>query len=467
MLVKRILNMQIKPSNSLYSYFLEMTHLSKNLYNEANYLYRQVFFGLGKESSQRHANEVATITALNSVVDSLNQVRNRRGTTPFSYLDQDNRILPKYHMDGFLKLTKQVDYTSLPAQCNQRTLSLLYDNWKSYFESIKDYKKNPDKYLGEPKPPKYLKKSGHLVCVFTNQICLIKKDQKGTYLKLPKNKDRYYLGNLDFTDKILKEVRIVPKNQHINLELVYETEVKEVCDVPAMNQRVVAVDLGLENLIAMVDNTRNAPLLFKGKKIKSINHYYNKQCAHYTSILRVGKKPDEGPYTTKRLEKMMKKRNNRIKDIMHKASSSFIKACVERKINVIVIGHNNYWKQEINIGKVNNQNFVQIPFSTLISMIQYKAENVGMKVIIQEESYTSKASALDFDDIPVYSDGSENRRFSGKRVHRGLYKSGSGILINADVNGASNILRKAYPCMPNKVEWRIGVVNTPVCISYC
>ena len=201
--------------------------------------------------------------------------------------------------------------------------------------------------------------------------------------------------------------------------------------------------------------------------MKSINHYYNKQKAYYTSILRQGKDPKEGPFTSKRLERITNKRNNRIKDILHKVSTRFIQVCVSRKIDVIVIGYNKNWKQNIELGKVNNQNFVQIPFTMLINMITYKAENAGIKTVIQEESYTSKASALDNDDIPVYLDGKEHRNFHGKRICRGLYRSDRGIIMNADINGASNILRKAYPCKPKQRQWRIGVVNTPVCISYC
>lgn len=151
---------------------------------------------------------------------------------------------------------------------------------------------------------------------------------------------------------------------------------------------------------------------------------------------------------------------------MHKASTSLINACKERKINVLVIGNNKNWKQNIKLEKVNNQNFVQIPFTMLINMITYKAENARIKVIIQEESYTSKASALDLDAIPVYTDGSEKQYFSGKRIKRGLYISGQGIQINADINGASNILRKAFQSIPKQMQWRIGVVDAPVCISY-
>lgn len=270
MMVKRIRSMQIKPSNPMYSYFLEMTHLSKNLYNEANFLYRQVLSGCAKEESLRHCNETQSIHALNSVLESLNTIRKRNGTTPFRYLDKDNCFLPKYHLDGFLKLSKQVDYTALPAQCNQRTISILYDNWNSYFESIKDYEKNPSKYLGKPKPPRYAKKNGYKVCVFTNQICLIKKDQKGTYLKLPKTKERYYLGDLDFTGKTLKEVRIVPRNQHVNLELVYETEVEDVKEKEYAQSNVAAIDLGLENL------TLCAPLVLPWWIIQGMVPYYSR-----------------------------------------------------------------------------------------------------------------------------------------------------------------------------------------------
>ena len=221
----------------------------------------------------------------------------------------------------------------------------------------------------------------------------------------------------------------------------------------------MGVDLGIDNLATIVTNTGSQPILVKGKNVKSVNQYYNKMKAHVLSILRKGKQTNEGPFTSKKLERLHQKRHLKIKDIFHKASSEVLKMALEENIHTIIIGKNKDWKQDINMGKRNNQSFISIPHRLFITMIEYKAAEHGIKVMVTEESYTSKASFLDHDEIPTYGDCEGKKQFSGKRLKRGLYRSGHGWLINADVNGAANILKKAVIRLTQETSFNTETIN--------
>ncbi|MGG3907568.1 RNA-guided endonuclease InsQ/TnpB family protein, partial [Geobacillus stearothermophilus] len=315
-------------------------------------------------------------------------------------------------------------YKELPAQTSQQILRLLDKNWKSFFKAIKDWIKNKEKYLGKPKLPKYKKKNGRNVVIFTNQQCKI----KDGYIKFPKT-------DLKLKTKViegLQQVRIVPKGSIYVIEVVYK---KEIPNMIRESNRVVGIDLGLDNFVTMVNNIGETPIVINGKGIKSINQYYNKQKAYFQSIL----KKQNGLDWSKRLEKLTLKRNNKIKDFMHKASRHVVDWCVKHNIDTIVIGKNDNWKQEVDLGKRLNQAFVQIPYDMFIHQLQYKAEEQGVRVIVTEESYTSKCSFLDMEEIK------KQKQYKGKRIKRGLFQSEKGILINADVNGAYNIIRKVFP----------------------
>ena len=206
--------------------------------------------------------------------------------------------------------------------------------------------------------------------------------------------------------------------------------------------------------------------MVKGKNIKAVNQRFNQLKAHYTGILRQGKHPKEGPFTSKRLEKISHKRYYQIKDLFHKASYHIVKIAVEEDVETIIIGANKDWKQQSNIGKKNNQSFVSIPHGLLVRMITYKAEQQGIRVQMAEESYTSKASFLDRDDIPVYGTSDTTPlTFSGKRVKRGLYRSKDGTLLNADVNGAANILRKTFTNAFEEAFSNTGSLLTPIALT--
>ena len=347
---------------------------------------------------------------------------------------------------------KQFDYVQLPAKVSQQTMRLVDQNFKSFFASLKDYNKNSGKYKGRPKLPKYLdSKRGRQVAIYTNQAISkiwLKKDYivlsklNGIKVKLRKNHI-----------KAVDQVRIVPGIGRYVVEVVYTIPdpVKK-----SDNSRYAAIDLGVNNLMTLTTNIdKHTPFVISGKKVKSINHYYNKKKAHYTSLI-----PKNKPYkTTKRLRRLEYKRYTKINDYFHKASRYIVNYLVSENINTLIIGNNKGWKQNTNIGNVNNQNFVQIPFYRLIQMLSYKCKMSGINIEIITEEYTSKCSFLDNEVIGKHD------KYLGKRITRGLFISSSGKSINADVNGSYNILRKCKPgAFANGVQ---GVVVHPhvLCVA--
>ncbi len=240
------------------------------------------------------------------------------------------------------------------------------------------------------------------------------------------------------------------------IEVIYETQIQQHQLNP---EGIASIDIGLDNLATLTFNQAGLfPLLVNGRPLKSINQYYNKNRSYYQSLL-----PENA--SSYRLRKLANQRDFKINDYLHKASRLIIDTLISYQIGTLVIGQNKQWKQQIKLGKKNNQNFVQIPHARLINLLTYKAELVGIKVIVTEESYTSKASFLDQDPIPIYQkeDKGEKPFFQGKRVKRGLYRTQGGSLIQADVNASLNIMRKV---IPNAFSYGVeGVVVHPVRIT--
>ncbi|MCQ4366010.1 transposase, partial [Mycobacterium gordonae] len=325
------------------------------------------------------------------------------------------------------------DYRCLPAQSSQG------------IASMKDYRQHPERYASKPNIPGYTRSKVKDV-VFSNQDCVIKNQR---YLKLPRTKLQLNIGKLGCTEGKFMQVRVLPRYGHYVVELVFacpqrqrKPETNSVLDVRNADA-LMAIDLGVDNLATMVTTTGSQPMIVKGGIVKAINQYYNKMKAYYTGILRQGIKPHEGLHTSKRLERLHRKRHRRIKDLFHKASHHIVRLAAEQGIGTIIIGQNTGWKQASGMGRQNNQTFCHLPHRQLIFMIQYKAAEKGITVMLTEEAYTSKASFLDQDPLPRF-DEPVPAAFSGKRIHRGLYASPAG-LIHADVNGAANIMRKVFP----------------------
>ena len=369
----------IKSNNPIYKDLDNLCFLSKNLYNQALYRIRQQFF-------------------------------------------EDKSFKNYYELNRELHDENQVDYRALPANTSQETLKLVNQNYSSFFKSLQ-------KQIKGVKIPGYLDKiKGRQIVVYNHMTLPSNLLEKGI-IKLPKT-------NLQFKtkQKNIRQVRIVPKNNYIVLEVIYEASIKELLK---NNKRYMSIDLGIDNLASCSSNVSKS-FIINGKPVKSINQFYNKKKAKLQTELELKNKKK----SSKQIQNLTLKRNNKIKDYFHKASRYIVNQLVSQSINTLIIGKNDGWKQETNIGNVNNQNFTQIPHQMFINQLKYKCQLEGINVIEQEESYTSKVSFFDNDFIPVYGQNDELFKSSGKRIKRGLYKTSSGLVLNADINGSLNIMRK-------------------------
>ena len=342
---------------------------------------------------------------------------------------------------------KQVDYCALPRKVSKCTQMLLDKSYKSFFNKLK----NGDKYC---RPPKYLDKiNGRQVAMYCKQALSFKK--KG-YVKLS--------GTDIFvkTDKDVQFIRLVPKNGYYVIEIGYHTI---VCDTLPDNNRYAAIDLGVNNLATITSNAFS-PIIINGKPIKSINHYYNQKNAKCKEQLA----NVNNQKTSKRLKSIHLKRYNKINDYFHKASCFIVNHLVSTNVNTLIIGYNEGWKQDTKMRKDDKQNFIYIPFLNFVRKLQYKCEKVGITVIVTEESYTSKCSFMNQDYIPTYGEDDEKYEPTGERIKRGLYRNNDQTILNADVNGSYNILRKT---LIKQVAWNeklfsdcVQVCSTPLVKSF-
>lgn len=476
----RTQKIKIKKGHKLYNYFHEMSFNSKNLYNTTNYYVRQVLTASKKEDYELSLNETDILNTINSNIDKVNDIRinninnkrlkeqlksleNRKQIEDaklYSLIDKENKYVSFELLDAIFKITKNRDYIALPSQVNQQTMKQVFQDWQSFYESIKDYNTNSSKYTGKPRIPKYAKKTSRKLIILTNQNCKIKENK---YLSFPKTKHQLNIGKLGLIDGELKQVRVIPLKNYYEVEVVLELNNQTKKLKTTEPKKIFSIDLGINNFATITNNIGERPFIIKGKVLKSINQYYNKQRAYYYGILRQGQQPKKGKFNSNKLNSLDSKRNAKIKDYMHKASFNIIKEAELLEIDTIVIGKNDTWKTDIQLRKDVKLNFTSIPYSLFIQLLKYKAEEKGIRVIITEESYTSKASFVDGDFIPTYGKENQTYKFSGKRIKRGLYKTKESYLINADVNASLNILRKAIPNA--NVLWNIGLVSSPLMLS--
>ena len=357
--------------------------------------------------------------------------------------------------DGIVKkygdLNKELKCTNafkeLGSNSAQMVTKILCKNWKSFLVSIKDYSKNPNKYLGKPQIPKYLKKNGRFVCTLTNWQTQIHDGY--LYFAFKRLKPFNNMFRTRVTGYHLS-TRIVPKGGCYVLEIIYRKETEQL---NLDRNRIVSIDLGVNNFVTMVNNIGKQPIVINGKGIKSYNQYWNKEISKYRSVA----KKVNGLDWTKRLEQLTTKRDFKMNYFMHCTSKYIIDYCINNNVGTIVIGKNDKWKQECNMSRFVNQNFVQIPYEQFIDKLKYKAQDYNIQVIETEEAYTSGTSFLD-GELPVKENYNKDRR-----VYRGLFVSNIGIKINADVNGAYQIMRKVFPNVFN--NGIVGVHLHPVIIN--
>ena len=372
----------IQSSDSRWAAIDAAAFLSKNLYNAANYRVRQAYIF-------------------------------------------EKRYIPYTALDQLMK--QNPDYYALPRKVSQWVLKQVDHDWQSFFAAQAVWQTSPERFTGRPRLPKYKPiTSGRNLLVYTSQaISQSLLRQKGLIQpsQLP--------IQIKTQQRNIQQVRIVPRSNHYVVEVVYQVDTPSVSDEPGYT---ASIDLGVDHLVALTsDQPDFVPLLVNGRPLKAINQFYNKQRARLQSLL------PEGQYTSKRLEAITYKRNQRINSYLHRASKRLIEALTLCGIKTLVVGKNGGWKQEVNLGSRNNQNFVLIPHARFIEMLHYKATLVGIRFIVTEESYTSKCSFLDNEPLE------QQEQYLGKRVKRGLFRASDGRTIHADVNAAYNILRKVIP----------------------
>jgi putative transposase len=322
-------------------------------------------------------------------------------------------------------------------KCREPLLKLVDKNWASFFAARQAYQEDPSQFKGRPNLPGYKdKKAGRNIVVYTAQAFskparkrgILKPSQLGIEIKTSQKP-----GSID-------QIRIVPRSGFYVVEVVYEKQEQAASRASSKEQYVAGIDLGINNLAALAANKPGfVPVVVNGRPVKAINQFYNKRRADL-------QKQSVGRGCTRRINELTTKRNRRMDHYMHAASKHLIALLVKEQIGTLIIGKNDGWKQEVSMGRRTNQTFCQIPHARFIEMLTYKAELVGIKVILTEESYTSQASFLDRDSLPQYDPKrKQDPKFSGSRVKRGLYRASNRRYINADINGACNIIRKVAP----------------------
>ncbi len=385
-----------KLSKEEYAMLREMCRYSNNLYNVALYNIRQYYF-------------------------------------------QEKKFLN--YEENYHVCKENENYGLLQAGVSQQILKVVDRSFKSFFNLIRKAKKG-DYRFHDIRMPHYRKKGGMFNLVLSTNAINI----KNGFLTVPMSREFSKLHGgkqiripfpARLESKTIKEVRICPvyNGRHFKIQYCYlQEEEKQDVDYG----KSLAIDIGLENLATCVTNTGTS-FIMDGRKLKSINQYWNKRKAYYQSIADKQKTKK-----TCRLCRLAQKRNNRTRDYIRKTARYIVNYCISNRIGTVVCGYNPDFTRSMNLGRKTNQQFTQISFGSLREALQNLCERYGMRYIEQEESYTSKASCLDLDDIPVYNaENLHTGKFSGKRIQRGLYQSADGRKINADVNGAVNILRKS------------------------
>lgn len=337
-----------------------------------------------------------------------------------------------------MRVTENPDFfIGLPMQTAQAMVKQAVTDFKNWLASLREYKKHPEKFLGRPKMPHY-KKQDLATVIITNQDAVLYPSETGVSLKLPIIKKRLSFSNIS-EHAFLKEVRIKPYHGRFLFCLTFE-EPEQVIETSM--PYTCAIDFGIDNFAAIVCDDGSSAI-YKGGAVLSNTQWFHKQRAKYTSIITKGHRQMNA--TSARLKDLSFHHANFTKDQCHKISRSIIDFCVDHQAGTLIFGVNPLWKQNSRIGKINNQKFVSMPIAFLRAMITYKALNAGIKIIEQEESYTSKADITTKDYIPTYGVDDKDVQFSGLRIKRGLYRCADGTILNADCHAAANIMRKAVP----------------------
>ena len=474
----------IHKDHPLFGYLDRACLCSNNMRNVANFYIRNLMTGLGKDPSARTENEVGVIQTVYIAVPQINAVlrekyelkaRNIREDTALSDEERERKLkdlrcaqfsvpdaqhwFASYSLlDAVFKYTDNPDYRSFHSHVIQNAIRDCCESWMSYFKSLSTYSPS-SAHTGKPRIPGYKKSGGRSTAVFSNIACSIKHQR----LFFPKCEEEGSTSakrpSLDVSalprsskEKLI-EVRAVPYYGIYRIQIVTDDGLKEedflpkendIIDSDGRSSGVMMMDLGLENFAAIADNRGNDPIVIKGGALKALNQWSSKRISFLTSELMKGHDTKTyHPPETKQIQSIRRKRDNIMRDTFYKTAHFICRTMRQRGLDYLIVGHSPGAKQGIDIGHKNNQAFVQIPYGKFISILQTVCVKYSVRLILQEESYTSKACFGKRDHIPTYGED-DNRlvSFSGERIKRGVYLQDDGKLINADINAAVNIGRK-------------------------
>ena len=391
----------IRPSHPKYAVLDHFSHLANNVYNQGLYRARQALFK-------------GTWLSYNKLDASLKQSKRQKDSMIYSSMNSVHLV--------------------------QQQLKLVARSMDSWNKARKAYAKNPGKFTGRPKLPKYRTKGGLSTIIVDNQTAKLRKNG---YVEIPcMDKFKVKLAHPETTT--IQEVRIVPQNRRFIVEVVYKTN--QITQYKPDSGRYLGIDPGVNNAFTLATNVPGImPVIVNGKPVKSVNQFYNKQRARLTSIYdRLGHSR-----ASHRLARLDFYRNQKMNRFAHEASKRIVDFALSHGLNTIIIGKNKGQKQRSQMGKRNNQNFIGIPHQIMINLIKYKANLAGIVVIQHSEVYTSQTSFLDKEE-PIRENGDQARKRKGlspakRRLKRGLYQTDTGQQINADVNGALQIIKKVVP----------------------
>ena len=466
----RTWKIMIRPDKDavLCRYFEENTTAAKRMYNAANFYIRNTMTGMRKSPEERTSHETEVLHYVFTGIQKANahsyevyckkQERYKKtggmaGAVAmsklkykvFPYPTREEWFLSYAVLDAIFKYTDHLTYRRMNSQVNQNAIKKTVKSWKSYFQLRKDYAIHPEKYKARPRIPGYIKQSA-MTAAYTNQTAKFIHKNGRVYLRFVNHKQPVQIGKESlYADMTYVKTEVKPQYGGYSILLTFKEDII-LPEVPKFPKRILGIDVGVDNFCAVANNFGDTPFLIKGGAIKSMNQNFNKERARLLSEVTKGSDSTHSKKETKRLHTLSRKRETRLRDFFYKTAWYLVRYAKRQQAEVIVAGHNEDQKQNICIGRQNNQNFVSIPFCRFLDILLYTAAKAGIPVVTREESYTSRASLLDLDVIPTYKKGdTTNYTFSGKRVRRGQYKTDRGLFINADINGAGNILRKEYP----------------------
>ena len=498
----RVTRIHIGQGHALYDWCDNMCRCSNNMYNSALYVLRNVLTAIDKKPDKRHKKEQELLNKIEAVLPTMNE-RRSKSTTPFTLPGPDDyKTLPYTFLDAYFKVTKHPAYYAdgFPVKTAQQAIRQACEDMDSFWKSIVMWHQQPGILTGRPNLPRYKKKGGLSTATIDNQdsgistlfrtghqcyelklpkLDLLKpkdEDEKDTTSKKPdtpkksKNskkgkpkppscmgsgKNRYFLGKHKPVGD-LSQVEVVPWHGGFWLNMTFDDGIIEeelearITDSP---ERIAWIDPGVNMFVAAVSNCGAPCLLISGGSLKADNQWYNKKMAKEQSrVTKGGSKDENGEKTPKRFvmtpaaESIVRYRENRVHDFLFKCAARVLDWCVENRIDTLGMNYNDTWKNDCKMRHESKQLFMEVPFARFRDILAMKCFWAGIRFEVREESFTSKASFLDNDSIPTF--GSDDVRgwvSSGRRVERGLFRSADGTLIHADLNGAANGLRKAYP----------------------